>query len=466
MLENKESHLRTLQNIFGKDSVLYKPLDCFGYSYDASPEDLNVSETPDFVCKAHNVYEISSLLKYANEQKIPVICRGTGSGRSGGAIPTHGGIVLSLDEMNKIVELDERNLMLRVQPGVLTKEVHDFCTAHDLYYPPEPSSYKYSTIGGNIAENAGGIRAVKYGVTSDYVLGLEVVLANGDIIHTGGKLIKNVTGYNLTQLFVGSEGTLGIITEATLKVIGRPKVVRSAIATFRSVEDACTAVADCLLTGVTPTAAELMDKLSCEATAKFNDFPIEPEVGAMLVFDLDGSTEEICASDMKALEDVCRADGALDFTLAADEAERTRLWTLRNKLSTAVKLLAPDRVSEDITVPRSKLPDICKRIAEIADKYDFGVSIFGHAGDGNLHPSFLGDLSEEGAKERMHDCVGEMFQAAVDLGGMLSGEHGIGVSKQPYIEIALEKEQIDASLLIKKALDPNNILNPGKIFNR
>ncbi|MEE0511340.1 MAG: FAD-linked oxidase C-terminal domain-containing protein [Peptococcaceae bacterium] len=466
MLENKEAHLHALREIFGKERVLHEPVDCFGYSYDASPEALNPDETPDFVCKAHSTEEVSALMNYANTHKIPVVCRGTGSGRSGGVIPVRGGIVLMVDEMNKIVELDEKNLTLRVQPGVLTKEIHDFCADHNLYYPPEPSSYKYSTIGGNIAENAGGIRAVKYGVTSDYVLGLEVVLANGDVIHTGGKLIKNVTGYNMTQLFVGSEGTLGIITEATLKVIGRPKFVKSAMATFRSIEDACTAVGDCLISGVTPTAAELMDKLSCEATAKFNDFPIGDDVGAMLVFDLDGNTADICESDMATLEAVCRKDGALDFTHAKDDAERDHLWSLRNKLSTALKSLAPDRVGEDITVPRAELPAICTKIVDIATRYGFKVSIFGHAGDGNLHPSLLCDMSQPGVPEKVHDCVGEIFQAAVDCGGMLSGEHGIGISKQPYIDIALEKEEIDASLLIKKALDPNNILNPGKIFNR
>lgn len=466
MLEHKDTHLKALRDIFGKERVLHEAIDCFGYSYDASPEALNPAETPDFVCKAHTTAEVSALMKYANAHKIPVTCRGTGSGRSGGVIPVKGGIVLMLDEMKEIVELDTKNLTLRVQPGVLTKDIHAFCAEHGLYYPPEPSSYKYSTIGGNIAENAGGIRAVKYGVTSDYVLGLEVVLANGDVIHTGGKLIKNVTGYNLTQLFVGSEGTLGVITEATLKVIGRPHYVKSAMATFRSVEDACAAVGKCLTSGVTPTAAELMDKLSCEATAKFNDFPIGDEVGAMLVFDLDGTTPEICSADMAILEDVCRKGGALDFTLAADDAERDHLWTLRNKLSTALKALAPDRVGEDVTVPRAELPHVCSKIIASGEKYGFKIAIFGHAGDGNLHPSVLCDMDQPGVPEKVHKCVEEIFQAAVDCGGMLSGEHGIGVSKQPYITMALEKEEIDASMLIKQALDPNGILNPGKIFGR
>lgn len=466
MLENKDSHKKALEAIFGRERVYSDALDCFGYSYDAAPEALNTDFTPDFVCKAHTTAEVSALLKYANDNAIPVTTRGNGSGRSGGSIPVRGGIVLSLDEMDKIIELDEKNMMLRVQPGVLTKAVHDFCAARDLYYPPEPSSYVYSTIGGNIAENAGGIRAVKYGVTSDYVMGLEVVLPGGDIIHTGGKLIKNVTGYNLTQLFVGSEGTLGVITEATLKVIAKPKHLASAIASFKSIEDACEAVNACLLSGVTPTAAELMDKLSCEAAARFNDFPLKDDVGAMIVFDLDGATEAICQSDMATLEDVCKRVGAIGFTLSKTEEERNDLWKLRRNLSTAVKVLAPDRVGEDITVPRAMLPTICKRIGEICASYGFMVSIFGHAGDGNLHPSLLVDLSNEETRAKVDACVADIFRAAVEVGGKLSGEHGIGISKQPYIELALEKEEIDASLLIKKALDPKGILNPGKIFNR
>lgn len=466
MIDNKEKHLQALVAIFGRERVYDEAIDCFGYSYDAAPEVLDTAHTPDFVVKAHSAEEVSALLKYASEHEIPVTTRGNGSGRSGGSIPVRGGIVLSLDEMDQIIELDEKNLMLRVQSGVLTKTVHDFCADHGLYYPPEPSSYVYSTIGGNIAENAGGIRAVKYGVTSDYVMGLEVVLPNGDIIHTGGKLIKNVTGYNLTQLFVGSEGTLGVITEATLKVIGRPKHVKSAMASFKSIEDACEAVNASLMSGVTPTAAELMDKLSCEAAAKFNDFPLKDGVGAMIVFDLDGATEDICQSDMQTLEAVCKEVGALDFTLSKTEEERNDLWKLRRNLSTAVKVLAPDRVGEDITVPRAMLPTICKRIGEICARYGFMVSIFGHAGDGNLHPSLLVDLSQEETRAKVDKCVEDIFRAAVEVGGKLSGEHGIGLSKQPYIELALEKSEIDTSLLIKKALDPKNILNPGKIFNR
>lgn len=466
MTKEKDIHSKNLQKIFGKENVFFDKIDCFGYSYDSAPQDLNIDDTPDYVCKAHSPEEISLLLKYANENAIPVTARGTGSGRSGGSIPVKKGIVLSLDEMNQILELDEKNMTITVEAGVHTKEIHDYCASFGLYYPPEPSSYSYSTIGGNLAENAGGIRAVKYGVTSNYVMGLEVVLANGDIIHTGGKLIKNVTGYNLTQLFVGSEGTLGIITKATLRLVTLPKYVKSAIATFPTIEDACTAVGVCLRSGVVPTAAELMDKLSCEATAKFNDFPIDDKVEAMLVFDIDGNSEEICNNDMKILEDICQQYHCLSFTCSKDEKEREELWSLRRKLGTAIKSMAPHRIGEDISVPRSELPQIARKIKEIADKYNFKVSIYGHAGDGNLHPSFLADLSDEQAKSQMHRCIEETFIATVEYGGVLSGEHGIGTSKQNYIHLALSDEVIDTSLLIKKALDPNNILNPGKIFNR
>lgn len=461
-----QQHLRALQEIFGKEHVYHESIDCFGYSYDASPEPLNVRQTPHFVCKAHSTEEVSACLRYANAHGIPVVARGTGSGRSGGSIPVQKGIVLSLDEMNHILELDEDNMMVTVEAGVQTKTLYDFCARHELFYPPDPSSYLYSTIGGNIAENAGGIKAVKYGVTSHYVMGLEVVLANGDVLHTGGKMIKNVTGYNLTQLFVGSEGTLGIITKATLRLLHLPKYVQTATATFATVEDACTAVSESLRQGIVPTAAELLDRLSCQAAAAFNDFVIADNVGAMVVFNVDGSDEEACTKDMTRLQTVCQSCHALSFLIAHSDEEAAQLWRLRRTLSSAVAALQPDKIGEDISVPRAQLPAIVKKIAAIAEKHHFTLSIYGHAGDGNLHPAFLCDLSEAGAYERLQQAIAEVFQATVEVGGTLSGEHGIGISKQPFITTALSEEVIQTSLLIKNALDPNHILNPQKIFNR
>lgn len=465
-MKDKATHLKALEAIVGKDNILSEPIDCFGYSYDASPEELDPEHTPDFVCKVHSVQEVSAIVKYANENLIPIVPRGAGSCRSGGTIPVKGGIVIAMDKMNHILELDEKNMTVTVEPGVIVADLYNFCAQKGLYYPPQPSSYTYSTVGGSIAENAGGIRAVKYGVTSNYVMGLEVVLANGDIIHTGGKLIKNVTGYNLTQLFVGSEGTLGIVTKAILKLVALPTHSRTATAMFHTVEEACTAVGESLRQGVVPTAAELMDELACEAGAAFTHFSLPEGVGAMLVFDVDARDEETCTKELAVLEEACKGCGCIRFTTAKDQAEADKLWSMRRKLGQAVGALAPNRFNEDITVPRSQLPVIAKKLQAIADKYGFRITIYGHAGDGNLHPSFLGDMREPGAPERMQKALTEEFQAAVDCGGMLSGEHGIGLSKQPYINMALSDQVIDASLLIKKALDPNNILNPGKIFNR
>lgn len=459
-------HLQALQKIFGEAHVYHTPIDCFGYSYDASPEPLDPAHTPAFVCKAHHTEEVAACLRYANWHRIPVVARGTGSGRSGGSIPLQGGIVLSLDEMNQILDLDEKNMMVTVEAGVQTKTLHDFCAAHQLFYPPDPSSYVYSTIGGNIAENAGGIKAVKYGVTSNYVMGLEVVLADGTVVQTGGKMMKNVTGYNLTQLFVGSEGTLGIITKATLRLLHLPKTVQTATATFSTVEDACTAVAESLRQGIVPTAAELLDRLSCQAAATFNDFSLGEDVGALVVFDVDGIDEDTCAKEMAQLKVVCEKAHAIDFTIAQTKAEADKLWDLRRKLSSAVAALAPNKVGEDISVPRAQLPIIVKAISAIAEKHHFTLSIYGHAGDGNLHPAFLCDLKAPGVYERLQEAIAEVFQATVAVGGTLSGEHGIGISKQPFIDIALSEEVIQTSLLIKKALDPHDILNPRKIFNR
>lgn len=433
------------------------------YSRDEMP--IYGTKMPDVSIDVLSTEEVSAIMKVCYDNNIPVTCRGAGTGLVGACTPIAGGVVLCTMRMKQILEYDTDNFVVRVQPGVLLNDLAEDALKQGLLYPPDPGE-KFATLGGNVSTNAGGMRAVKYGATRDYVRAMTVVLPTGEIVKMGATVSKTSSGYSLLNLIIGSEGTLGIITEATLKVIGRPKYVKSAMATFKSVADACTAVGDCLKSGVTPTAAELMDKLSCEATAKFNDFPIADNVGAMLVFDLDGNTPEICAADMAILEDVCRKDGALDFTLAADDAEREHLWNLRNKLSTALKSLAPDRVGEDITVPRAELPHVCTEIINICAKYGFQVSIFGHAGDGNLHPSLLCDMGAPGVPEKVHDCVGEIFQLAVDCGGKLSGEHGIGISKQPYIGIALEKEEIDASLLIKQALDPNNILNPGKIFGR
>ena len=453
-----------LVEIFGEQRVFDSDLDRFSYSYDGSFIPLLPASKPDFIVKASTVEQISNLMKYANEISIPVIPRGTGTGRTGGAIPINGGIVLCMDEMKQIIELDEGNMIITVEPGVRTQDLYDYCAQRGLFYPPDPASLKCSTIGGNIAENAGGARAVKYGVTSNYVMGLEIVLPNGSVIKTGGKAIKNVTGYNLTQLFVGSEGTLGIITKALLRLIALPKYTKTAQATFSSIDNACNAVGECIKSGVVPAAAEIMDQVSIQAVARFRKFDIDPSVEAAIIFEVDGETEENVIRQADVLKRICEDYGCVTFKTAANQQEANELWSLRRAMGPAIAAIAPNKIGEDISVPRHQLPDVVKRLREISRKNDIKLAIFGHAGDGNLHPSYLTDLSIPGESEKMEKAVEETFQAALDVGGTLSGEHGIGITKKPFITKALGEEHIEALRWVKYAFDPKNILNPGKIF--
>ncbi len=453
-----------LVKIFGSDRVFDKDMDKFSYSYDGSFISLLPASKPDFIVKAVSAQQVSMLMKLASEHSIPVVPRGTGSGRTGGSIPVKGGIVLCMDEMNKILELDEGNMIVTVEPGVRTQDVYDYCAGRGLFYPPDPSSLKYSTIGGNIAENAGGARAVKYGVTSNYVMGLEVVLPDGKVINTGGKAIKNVTGYNLTQLFVGSEGTLGVITKAMLRLIAMPKYSRTMQAMFNSMDDACKAVAKSISTGTVPAAAEIMDQASIEAVSRFRKMNIDPGVKAAIVFEVDGETEDDVARQAQALEKVCGNYNSITFRLAADQKEADELWALRRGMGPAVAAIAPNKIGEDISVPRYQLPEVVAKLQEIAQKHDIKLAIFGHAGDGNLHPSFLTDLSIPGEEEKVEKAVEETFQAALDAGGTLSGEHGIGTTKKPFIYHALGEDGVATLKLVKNAFDPKGILNPGKIF--
>lgn len=463
MIDKKILH-KEMIDIVGKDRVITDAVDLFGYSYDSSPEELSLKYQPDVVVKAHSTEEVSKILKFAYRHDIPVTTRGIGSGRSGGSVPTRGGIVLSLDEMNRILDIDHANMMVTCEPGVRTKDLYDACAAEGLFYPPDPSSHNYSTIGGNIAENAGGIRAVKYGVTSSYVMALEVVLADGRILEVGGKMVKNVTGYNFVQLFVGSEGTLGVITKATLRLLALPKATGTAQVCFASVLDACRAVADSLESGLTPTAAELLDAESIAAAERFLNFSAPEGTGALVMFDVDGNDQNAVDRQLEDLEAHCKRHNATRFLRAKDAAEANDLWQVRRKLSSAVAATAPDKIGEDVSVPRAALPDMVERLGEIAKKHDIRLAIFGHAGDGNMHPAFLCDMSKEEDRKKLDLAIDDAFKAAVELGGTLSGEHGIGISKRPWIRTALSDDVINASLSVKQALDPKGILNPDKIF--
>lgn len=455
---------RKLCAIVGSEYVLDSEIDCFGYSYDSSFIPLSANNKPDLVVRPATTAQVSEVMALANSYGIPVTPRGTASGRTGGSIPLAGGISLSLERMTNIVEFDEKNMMITVEAGVYTINVYNFCAEKGLFYPPDPASWKYSTIGGNVGENAGGMRAVKYGVTSTYVMGLEVVLADGTIINTGGKAIKNVTGYNLTQLFTGSEGTLGIITKVVLRLIPMPKVRNTLQLMFPSVEGACDTIHKMLQSGVVPAAAELMDKTSIQAVARHRKLDIDPAIEACVIIEIDGEDNADLEKQARQIEAISRQFQVKELRIAATAKEAEEIWAIRRGLSSAIGAMAPNRFGEDISVPRDAFPEVVRQIRKISEKYKFTIAVYGHAGDGNIHPSVLCDMSKKEDAERVHHAIDEIFEAALAIGGTLSGEHGIGITKRPYIEKALGQAGVNTLIAIKQALDPKGILNPGKIW--
>jgi len=455
---------KTIQAVVGPENVLDSDLDRFGYSYDASFVPLIPANKPDMVVRPLTTEEVSRVMAVAQEHEIPVTPRGAASGRTGGSVPLRGGISLSLDRMTKIVELDENNMTVTAESGVRTIDLYNFCAAKGLFYPPDPASWKFSTIGGNVAENAGGMRAVKYGVTLNYVMGLEVVLADGTVLQTGGKAVKNVTGYNLTGLFTGSEGTLGIITKALLRLIPMPKKRGTLQVMFRSLDDGCATIHRMLQSAIVPAAAEIMDRVCLEAVAKHRKRDLDPAVETCVIIEIDGDDDEALDVQAKRIEVVATACGAVAFRVARSQEESDELWAIRRGLSSAVAALAPNRIGEDISVPRDAFPEVVRRIRSISEKYGLPIAVYGHAGDGNLHPSVLCDLDNPEEAEKAHRAVDEIFEAALSVGGTLSGEHGIGITKRPYIVHALGKAGVSVMKAVKKALDPKGILNPGKIW--
>jgi len=453
-----------LRDIVGPDYVLDSEIDCFGYSYDSSFVQLSQKHMPDVVVRPATTAEVSAIMALACENEIPVTPQGTASCRTGGCIPLSGGIVLSLVRLNKIIELDERNMMVTVGPGVRTMDLYNFCAAKGLFYPPDPASWKYSTLGGNIAENAGGMRAVKYGVTANYVMGLEVVMADGAVIRTGGKAIKNVTGYNMTQLFVGSEGTLGIVTEILLKLIPMPKARNTLQLMFPSLEQACDTVHGMLQSGVVPAAAELMDRTSIQAVARHRKLDIDPAIEACIILEIDGEDDAELAKQAGQISNIAGQFNAREVRIAASFEESEAIWAIRRGLSSAIGAMAPNRFGEDISVPRDAFPEVVRRIRGISEKYGLTIAVYGHAGDGNVHPSLLCDMSDPQQAEKVHHAIEEIFDAALAVGGTLSGEHGIGITKKPYMVKALGVAGVNALKAVKAALDPKGILNPGKIW--
>jgi len=449
-----------LLSIVTKENFDDSKIERLVYSYDATP---NFQSMPDAVVSPRNAEEVSEILKICNQYGVPIVPRGSGTNLCAGTCPTEGGVVLLFKHMNKILEIDEENLTITVQPGVITLDLINAIEEKGLFYPPDPSSMKISTIGGNINENSGGLRGLKYGVTRDYVIGLEAVLPNGDIIRTGGKLAKDVAGYDLTRLFVGSEGTLCVITEATLKLIPMPETRKTMLALYQDLSAAARSVSKIIANKIIPTTLEFLDQATLKVVEDYAQIGLPTDVQAVLLIEQDGPPE-VVDRDIRKIAEVCKQENAVSIQIAATEEEAMALRTARRAALSAIARLAPTTILEDATVPRSEIANMVKAINEITEKYNLTICTFGHAGDGNLHPTCATDARDHEEMERVEKAFAEIFEKAIELGGTITGEHGVGAMKAPYLEWKLKKEGIAAMMGIKQAFDPNNIMNPGKVF--
>jgi glycolate oxidase len=467
-LENNAAaiaHLDAFRQIAGNEYVLVDEEALRNYAHD---ETENLHYLPDVVIKPGSAEEISEILKICNRHKIPVTPRGGGTGLSGGALPHLGGVLLSIERLNRIIQVDERNLQVVTETGVITEVLQDAVKARGLFYPPDPSSRGSCMIGGNIAENSGGPKAVKYGVVKDYVLNLEVVLPSGDIIWTGANVLKNATGYNLTQLVVGSEGTLGIVTKAVLRLLPHPKYDLLMLVPFHSPENACAAVSAIFMAGYTPSAMEFMERDAIEWTMRYIDntiVPMSDDVQAHLLIEVDGNDMEVLMKDMEGISEVVMQFGAGDILFADDAQQKSELWKMRRRVGEAVKANSIYK-EEDTVVPRAELPVLLKGVKEIGARYGFKSVCYGHAGDGNLHVNIIrGDLTEDQWNGSLKEGIREIFLLVKRLGGTISGEHGIGLVQKEFLPLVFDDVQMRLMKEIKYIFDPNNILNAGKIFD-
>jgi len=458
MMEPK--HIEALESIVGKENVYSDKAHLIAYAYDAT----RTRFEPDAVVFPRHEEDVSRVLVYCNHHQIVLTPRGAGSGFTGGALPTNGGIILAMEKhMNKILEVDRQNMVAVVQPGVINMDLQKAVEEVGLFYPPDPASEEYSTLGGNVSENAGGMRAAKYGITKDFVMAMRAVRPNGDIIRAGKRTIKDVAGYNIAGILIASEGTLAITTEITLKLIPKPKFTKAYMGIFPSVEDAMNAVFRSLASGANPVAMEFIDSLVVHSLKEKIGVELPEEAGALLIGDVDGNVIEEVTFQLSVLEKSFKENHAQDFIIADPGKERDKLWFARRSASPSVTYYGDKKLNEDISVPRSMLPEALKRIYAIGEKYGLSVPCFGHAGDGNIHVNVMLDGSDKVALSNGHKAIEEIFELVVEMGGTLSGEHGIGTSKAPYMGIAFNKAELQLFRDIKQAFDPNNILNPGKM---
>lgn len=455
-----KSMLDEIIGIVGADNVLTSPEDLLCYAFDAAP--ILDKSIPEIVVCAEKKEQIIELVKLAAKFKIPLYTRGGGTNLSGGALPVAGGIVLSTLKMNRILEIDEENLTAKVEPGVVIQDLLDELKPYGLVYPPDPGTVQTATMGGSAAENSGGLRGLKYGVTKNYVIGLEAVFADGSIARFGGSTVKNVTGYDMVSLLVGSEGTLGIITELTVKLLPIPEFRRSILAVYMDLDKAAQAIHNIIAKKVIPATLEIMDRYTIEALEDYVSSGLPRGAEAVLLIELDGIREAVL-KEAAIVEAILEDTGASEIRVAQNETERDTLWSARRAALPALIRQKPTAILEDATVPRSKVPEMIRELKAIAEKYNITIGTFGHAGDGNLHPTILTDDSDKEEMERVHQAIDEIFKAALKLGGTLSGEHGIGLSKARYLEWEFGPQGVAILHKIKKALDPDCILNPGKM---
>jgi glycolate oxidase len=450
-----------LRRILGPANVLVEREDLIPYSFDATAA---LRRMPATVVFPRTAAEVSAVLKCAAAAGAPVVARGSGTGLSGGSVPLEGSVVLCLVRMDRILELDARNFTLRAEAGVLTQAVADAAEAAGLFYPPDPGSIRVSTIGGNVAENSGGLRGLKYGVTRDYVMGLEVVLANGDICQLGNKCVKDVAGYSLKDLFIGSEGTLGIVTQVLLKLVPRPRARRTLTATFARMDAAAEAVSAIISAGIVPCTLEFLDRTTVRCVEDYTHAGLPLDAEALLLIEVDGHPAPV-AEDAERIRALCSAHGAEGVRLAADDAEAKRLADARRSAFSALARLRPTTILEDATVPRSELAGMIRFIQGAAERHRVQIATFGHFGDGNLHPTFLTDERDTEEMARVEEAMREIFAHALSLGGTITGEHGVGLAKKAFLPGQLGPEAVGLLRRVKRALDPEGLLNPGKILD-
>ena len=453
--------LHQLRQIVGAENVLTSKEDLIPYSFDGTAA---MQAMPGCVVFAQATGRVAQILKLANETRTPVVTRGSGTGLSGGSVPCPDCIVLCLVKMDKILELDRANLTLLVESGVTTLAVADAASAAGLFYPPDPGSMKISTLGGNVAENSGGLRGLKYGITRNYVMGLEVVLPDGEVCWTGNKCVKDVASYSLRDLFVGSEGTLGVITKVLLRLIPKPAAKKTMVATFAQMDHAAQTVSDIIAAQIIPCTLEFLDRTTIHCVEDYAKVGLPLDCEALLLMETDGHPAAV-ADEAAKMEELARQNGAMQVRVARDEAEATALATARRSAFSALARVAPTTILEDATVPRSELAKMIRFVANVAKKYQLRIGTFGHMGDGNLHPTFLTDERNQAEMHRVEEAFKEIFDEAIRLGGTITGEHGIGLAKKSFLPKFAGDAQMRVMRELRRALDPNGILNPGKMFD-